>query len=168
MRKTMESSIRRGEIADAPAIVKILNHYITHTTVSFELEPVSEEEMTRRITEIAAHYPYFVYTEDGEVKGYCYVHKWKERKAYSQTAETTIYLHPAVRKSGIGTRLMRQLIEECRKAGLKSLIACVTEENVESMRFHEKIGFEKVSHFRSVGRKFDRWLDVIDYELLLK
>lgn len=164
----MESLIRRGKVDDAPAIVKILNHYIANTTVSFEMEPVSEEEMTIRITVIAARYPFFVYTEDGEVMGYCYVHQWKERKAYNHTAETTIYLHPSVKRSGIGTQLMRRLIKECRDYGLKSLIACVTQENVESMRFHEKIGFEKVSHFKSVGRKFDRWLDVIDYEMLLQ
>lgn len=164
----MESIIRQGKIEDAPAIAKILNHYITTTTVSFEMEPVSEKEMTRRITAIAARYPFFVYTEDGEVMGYCYVHQWKERKAYNLTAETTIYLHPSIRHGGVGHRLMDTLIEECRNRGFKSLIACVTEENEESMHFHENIGFTKVSHFRSVGRKFDRWLDVIDYELLLQ
>ena len=63
--------------------------------------------------------------------------------------------------------LMERLIADCREAGLHVLIACITADNEASCRFHEKLGFEKVSEFRQVGRKFDRWLDVADYELIL-
>ncbi len=163
----MKSEIRKGIVADAPYIAEIQNYYILNTTITFELEPISIEEMERRISEIVANYPFLVYIEDGELKGYCYAHKWKERKAYSATAEISIYLHPTVCQRGVGLRLMTQLIEECRNRGLKTLIACVTEENAGSIHFHKKLGFEKVSHFRAVGRKFDRWLDVIDFQLTL-
>lgn len=68
---------------------------------------------------------------------------------------------------GIAGALMQRLIEDCRKRGCKVLIADITAENEGSRRFHERLGFTQVSHFRQVGRKFGRWLDVIDYQLNL-
>lgn len=81
--------------------------------------------------------------------------------------ETTVYLSPAVVGRGIGTLLMKNLIEECRLSEYKALIACITEGNSESMALHKKLGFKQVSFFEKVGFKFGRWLNVIDYELLL-
>ena len=59
------------------------------------------------------------------------------------------------------------LIEECRRYELHALIACITEGNEASYALHEKLGFEKVSYFREVGRKFGKWLGIVDYELIL-
>lgn len=87
--------IRKVRKEDTPAITAIYNHYIAHTTITFELEPVSEEEMWTRIRHISEKYPYFVYETEGQIAGYCYVHGWKDKAAYSQSAETTIYLAPS-------------------------------------------------------------------------
>lgn len=99
--------------------------------------------------------------------GYCYAHPWKERAAYSNTLETTIYLHPDFKGRGTGTALMDRLVADCRRMGFKALIACITGENEASIAFHRKLGFEQASLFRSVGYKHGRWLDVVDMELLL-
>ena len=116
--------IRKVRKEDTPAITAIYNHYIAHTTITFELEPVSEEEMWTRIQHISEKYPYFVYETEGQIAGYCYVHGWKEKAAYNQSAETTIYLAPSHTGKGIGKELMLHLIEECRRYGLHDLIAC--------------------------------------------
>lgn len=126
-----------------------------------------EEDMRNRIAGIAVRFPYFVYEEEGKVVGYCYAHLWKERAAYRHTLETTVYLAPGYEGKGIGRELMERLIEECRRDGYRALIACVTEGNVVSDALHLRLGFKKVSHFKKVGLKFGRWLDVVDYELLL-
>ena len=152
---------------DASAITAIYNRYITLTTVSFETEPLSETSMLERIEAISSEFPYFVYEYDGAVVGYCYAHLWKERAAYSKTLETTVYLAPEACGKGFGAELMHHLIEACRERGFHSLIACITAENSRSVAFHEALGFRKVSHFRQVGRKFGRWLDVVDLQLLL-
>ena len=141
--------IRKVRKEDTPAITAIYNHYIAHTTITFELEPVSEEEMWTRIQHISEKYPYFVYETEGQIAGYCYVHGWKDTG------------------KGIGKELMLHLIEECRRYGLHALIACITEGNEASYALHEKLGFEKVSYFREVGRKFGKWLGIVDYELIL-
>lgn len=159
--------IRRVELKDAKEITRIYNEYIVSSTITFETDAVSEEEMRIRISEISSHYPYFVYEENETVIGYCYAHAWKGRAAYKYTLETTIYLSSGCSGKGIGKQLMQCLIEECRREGYHALIACITEGNEVSKSLHLRLGFKQVSHFKKVGIKFGRWLDVADYELLL-
>ena len=149
--------IRQVELQDAKAITNIYNEYVLHSVATFDTEPVQEEEMRARIAEISSRFPYFVYEEDKEITGYCYAH----------TLETTVYLSPGHTGKGIGMLLMQRLIEACRENGYRALIACITEGNEASNILHERLGFKQVSHFTKVGLKFDRWLDVADYELLL-
>ncbi len=159
--------IRPVRAEDSEAIAAIYNHYVRETTVSFEVEPLSVETMGARIVQTAAEFPYLVWESDGQVLGYAYAHRWKERAAYAGTWEVTIYLHPQSRGRGIGTQLMEQLVAACRQAGCRSLIACITGENAASRAFHARLGFRQVSEFSRVGMKFGRLLDVVDYQLEL-
>ena len=159
--------IRPATPADAAAIAAIYNHYILHTTVTFETEPVSETEMRRRMEEIAASYPYLVEETDGCLTGYCYAHRWKEKEAYRLTAETTIYVRPDRQRQGCGRRLLAALLEACRTQGLHSLVACITVPNEASVCLHRTFGFQQVSRFAEVGRKFGQWLDIYDFECIL-
>lgn len=159
--------IRCVELTDTKTITAIYNEYVINSVATFETEPVSETEMRSRISEISSYFPYLVYEADGEVVGYCYAHVWKEKAAYKYTLETTIYLSPKYQGKGIGKQLMTRLIDECRVAGYHACIACITEGNEGSNQLHLKLGFKQVSHFEKVGIKFGRWLDVLDYELLL-
>lgn len=148
-------------------MTEIYNWYVLNSTATFDMEATSKEAMKMRIADFATEYPVFVWLENGRVSGYCYAHPWKTKPAYRQTLETTIYLRPESKNRGIGTALMKSLIAECRQRGFVTLIACITAENQESCRFHERLGFERASYFRNVGSKFGRPLDVTDYQLLL-
>lgn len=160
--------IRRVCLADCNEIAAIYNGYVKDTVISFETEAVTEAEMAVRVASISSRYPYFVYEKDGKVAGFCYAHAWKEKAAYRHTLETTVYLAPEVAGMGIGTLLMHKLIECCRASGYRSLIACITAGNTASFALHKKLGFKQSSYFEKVGFKFGRWLDVVDYELLLQ
>ena len=159
--------IREVKPDDAADIVTIYNRYIAETTVTFETVKLSTVQMQQRIKEISHHFPYYVYETEGKVVGNAYVHQWKERAAYAKTLETTIYLSSDVKHAGIGSALMQQIIKDCRQLGYKVLIACITGENLESIQFHKKLGFVQASLFHNVGKKFGRWLDVVDMELQL-
>lgn len=159
--------IRPVEQRDIPALTDIYNHYILHTTVSFETEAISVAEMARRVEQISASHPYIVHETGGTVDGYCYAHPWKERAAYRGTLETTVYLADGSQRRGIGRALMKRLIADCRAAGARALIACVTGENDASIALHRHLGFRQVACFEKVGLKFGRLLDVLDFELLL-
>ena len=163
----MNGLLRPVTLADAGRIAAIYNRYIADSTITFETKPVTPEEMRARIEAISPAFPYFVYEYDGLVIGYCHAHLWKERDAYSKTLETTVYVAPEACHQGIGNLLMVRLIEDCRSRGYHALIACVTADNLPSVNLHKYLGFRQVSRFSEVGRKFDRWLDVIDLELVL-
>lgn len=160
--------IRTVTLADSDALTAIYNHYVEESTATFDLLPVSSSEIDRLIHEATPHFPFLVYDTGEGIAGYCYAHSWKSKAAYRHTWEITIYLAPEHTGKGIGEALMRQLIADCRKKGCKVLIADITAENEGSRQFHERFGFTQVSHFRQVGRKFGRWLDVIDYQLNLE
>lgn len=159
--------IRTFTPKDVDAIAAIYNYHILNTTVVFETQPFDAEKMQAMLTEIASSYPFIIADDGGQLVGFAYVHAWKTKKAYDKTVESTLYIREDMKGRGIGSFLLQELLLQCRQRGLHAVIACITQENEESIRFHEKHGFQKVSHFRQVGRKFDRWLDVYDYELLL-
>lgn len=162
-----EGHMRPVTLADAEVITGIYNYYIQETTVTFEVEPLTVAEMTQRINDISARFPYFVYEKAGKILGYCYVHQWMVRAAYSKTLETTVYVVKEAARQGIGSLMVRRLIELCREQGYHALIACITKENEASVRMHEKLGFHQASDFKEVGKKFGRWLDVVDLEYML-
>ncbi len=167
MANLVEGFIRKVETTDALAIASIYNRYVLETAISFETEAVGVDEMRGRIEHISKVYPYFVYECGGQICGYCYVHQWKDRKAYDNTVETTLYVSMDHRHEGIGSLLLAHLVEACRAKGYHALIACITDGNEASIAIHSKFGFKQVSSFKQVGRKFGQWLDVVDMELLL-
>jgi len=159
--------IRPATLADAAAVATIYNHYVRHTPVTFEEEPVSAAEMSDRITEVLASCNWLVAVEDNTVVGYAYAGKWKSRCGYRYAVESTIYLDPSATGHGVGTKLYRSLIEDLRPRGLHAVIGGIALPNAASVALHEKLGFKKVAHFQQVGWKFGQWIDVGYWELLL-
>lgn len=159
--------IRPVKESDAKAIADIYNYYVTNTVITFEEDRVSTEAMADRIRTISSTYPYLVFEESGNIKGYAYVSVWNKRSAYRYTAEVTIYLDNNCIGQGIGSRLFDSLLQEVRKTSLHVLVSLITLPNEPSIRLHEKFNFYKNAHYKEVGKKFGRWLDVGNWELLL-
>ena len=153
-------SVRAFTPADIPAICGIYNHYIANTVITFEESPVNIFEMQKRVETTSQLFPWLVYEENEKVLGYAYASKWKDRSAYKHTAEVTIYLHPEHCGKGIGGILYTNLIEQLANKNIHALLACIAIPNVASEKIHEQFGFRQVAHFREVGFKFGRWLDV--------
>jgi phosphinothricin acetyltransferase len=105
---------------------------------------------------------------DGVLIGYATYGAFRSWPGYRHTVENSIYLHENARGQGFGVRLLSALVERATAQGLHAMIAGIDGDNVVSMRLHEKLGFTKVGHLRQVGRKFDRWLDLVFYERLLQ
>lgn len=160
--------IRPATAADAPALAAIYNPYIRDTTITFEEEPVTAEEMAARVARVTEAHPWLVWEEDGRVLGYAYSSVWRARPAYRHSTETAIYLAVDQQGKGIGTALYRALLDELRARGFHLVLGGVALPNEASVRLHEKLGFRKVGHMREAGRKFDRWIDVGFWELLLE
>jgi len=159
--------IRFATPEDAAAICDIYNHFVQHTTITFEERPVAPEEMRRRIVEIVPTLPWLVWVEESQLQGFCYAGKWKERGAYRYSVESTIYLRGGSIRRGIGTGLYRAMLDDLRQKGLHVVIAGIALPNQASVAFHEKLGFHKVARFEQVGWKFNQWIDVGYWQLIL-
>lgn len=160
--------IRDVTLNDAGRIAEIYNYYIKETIITFEYDPVSEDDIKQRILKITArNYPYFVYEEDGKVVGYAYLNNWRERAAYDITLETSVYLDRTLTGSGIGSIMYNELIERARKINIHSLIGVISLPNEQSQRLHRKFGFEFIGNFKESGVKFDRFVDVEFWQLIL-
>jgi phosphinothricin acetyltransferase len=159
--------IRPATTDDAAAIVGIYNHYIATTVISFEERAVTPDEMAQRIRDVTAGLPWLVHEDEGRVTGYAYATKWRVRSAYRFAAETSVYLEFGQGGKGIGKALYTALLGELRKREIHMVIGGIAQPNPASVALHESLGFEKVAHFKEVGRKFDRWIDMGYWELRL-
>jgi phosphinothricin acetyltransferase len=163
----VKTRIRKAAEADAQAICDIYNAYVLETTITFEQHAVAAPEMAERIRQVSEEYPWLVADSDLGLLAYAYATRWRSRAAYDRTAESTIYVRSDATGSGIGFPLYLALLEELRARSVHAVVGCIALPNPGSVAFHEKCGFRKVAHFPEVGRKFDRWVDVGFWQLLL-
>lgn len=153
--------IRDAIADDARAIAAIYNPYILGTSISFEEEPVADAAMAQRIADVqAGGLPWLIAAQDGKVLGYAYATKWRVRHAYRFSVESSVYLAPEAARQGVGTALYTALLAQLNERGIHLVIGGIALPNDASVALHEKMGYEKVAHFREVGFKFGRWIDV--------
>ncbi len=149
--------IREATFSDASAITAIYNYYVLNTAITFELCPITRGETVKRMEKYKEIGPYLVYEEGGEVIGYSYVSRFRERPAYEHSVESTIYFKNGCGGKGLGTKLYSQLLSQVQS---HVIIGGIALPNEASVRLHEKCGFRKVAHFSEVGWKFEKWIDV--------
>ena len=166
------ATIRSATFEDSVALASIYNWYIANSTITFEEEPVTAGDMAQRIAVTDNTRPWFVLeTKDRNgataIVGYAYAARWKDRSAYRFARETSIYLQPDQSGEGYGRMLYEHLIAALRKTDVHLLIAGIALPNPASIALHEKLGFEKAGELEEVGRKFDNYLNVGYWQLLL-
>ena len=159
-------NIRSVNLDDAAQIAEIYNYYIQNTHHTFETEPLGVEEMRRRIGEVIEDYPYLVAEENGRILGYIYAAQFKLRQAYAHSVEVSIYVRNEERQTGIGKSLYIKFLDELVETNIHAIVAGIALPNDASVKFHERLGFEKVARFREIGYKLGRWIDVGYWELL--
>ena len=160
--------IRTATKDDSVKIAEIYNYYITNTFITFEKEEIAANEIYTRISDvIGSSLPWLVLENNGEVIGYAYATKWRARPAYKHSVETTIYLSQDHGRKGYGKLLYSKLISELASSGFHTAIGGIALPNDASVRLHESLGFKKVAHFQEVGYKFDKWIDVGFWQIML-
>jgi phosphinothricin acetyltransferase len=164
----MSAQIRPATHDDLPAMLTIYNHVVLHSTAIYDERPHTLEQRQAWLESRAEQgFPVLVADVEGQVAGYGSYGQFRAWPGYRFTVEHSIYIGEAWQRQGIGRRLLAALIEAARGQSMHAMIASVDAENIPSLRFHEALGFTQVAHFREVGFKFGRWLDLAFLELLL-
>ena len=162
-------NLRAAIHEDLPGILAIYNEAVLNTTASYDYEPGTLENRVVWFEDhVRDNFPVFVaVNEAGRVVGWSALNRYRDRKGYQFTTENSVYVAADMRGKGIGRLLMRPLIDAARERGVHAILAGIDAQNEASIRLHASFGFVKVAHFKQVGFKFGRWLDVVYMELLL-
>ena len=145
----------------------IYNPYVLSTVITFEEAPVAPAAMAERIAEVRRAHPWLVSRSTARSRAYAYAGAWRTRTAYRFATETTIYLAPGHTGRGLGRTLYEALLAELARRGYRCAMGGIALPNAASVALHEKAGFVKVAHFREVGWKLDRWIDVGYWQRML-
>jgi L-amino acid N-acyltransferase YncA len=154
--------------SDLEIIREIYDYYILNSTATFHTDLISIEELQSVIPVNDPKYKSYLIEFEGEICGYCYLAPFKKRQAYDRTSELTIYLKPEFFGKGIGKETMRLLEDVAKEVDIIVLIGIITGENLASIALFEKCGYEKCVHYKQVGEKFNRLLDVVAYQKILE
>lgn len=155
--------IRDATDADLGAIAKIYAHHVRHGLASFEVVPPAVEEFqSRRSAVLDAGLPYLAAELRGEVAGYAYASAYRARPGYRYTIEDSVYVEQGLTGSGVGSALLRALIERCEAGPWRQMLAVIGDSaNTASIALHRRLGFRHVGTFASVGFKLGRWVDTV-------
>ena len=160
--------IRVAHKADLPAINDIYNHYVLHSTCTYQEEPETIEDRHHWFQHHGAEHPIIVAELDEQIVGWGSLSPYHTRSAYRHSTENSVYVHHDCHRRGIGSALLADLISRARALEHRAIIAGIDADQTASVALHAKFGFEQVGCLKQVGLKFDRWLDVIYMELVLK
>jgi L-amino acid N-acyltransferase YncA len=153
---------------DLEAILDVYNFYITTTTATFDLAPVTAEEFCQRIFINHDKYGVFLIRCGNELAGFCFINQFKRKKAYDRTAETGLYLKPAFTDKGMGREAVAFLEKTALDKQIRVLVTSISAENIASIKLMQKLGYEQCAHYKEVGEKFGRIIDVLDFQKILK
>lgn len=157
-------AFRSATPEDMKQIAEIYNYYVTNSVVTFDIEPTTEATWTEKLEYLESlDLPFIVaQSASGTIFGFAYVAPWRQKAAYRRTVEDTIYLRPAAIGKRIGTRLLSELIDRSRAAGVKEIVAVISDKGADpSIALHEAFGFKRQGHLAKVGFKFNRWLGTV-------
>lgn len=165
----MEIIIRPYQTKDTQRILDIINYNILNSTALYDYQPRSYEQQKAILEEKTnKNFPVIVAEFEGTVIGFGMYSEFRFREAYKFTVEHSVYVNENFHGKGIGKLLLRELIDLAKKQKLHTMIAVIDSENQSSVEFHEKFGFTSVGIIKESGYKFDRWLDSVFMQLILK
>ncbi|MCZ3388265.1 MAG: N-acetyltransferase family protein [Actinomycetia bacterium] len=162
----VDPAVRAATHADVGSILQIYAPYVAGTSISFECNVPSPEEMGRRIA-AEPRLPWLVAETPSEVLGYAYAYPHADRAAYRWTVNCSVYVGAERQRSGIGRLLYVRLLDELRELGYVCAVARITLPNQPSVRLHESVGFTPAGKLKGVGFKGGKWHDVGLWELHL-
>ena len=161
--------IRAAQARDVPAILDIVNDAILNSTALFEYEPRTLDEQTGWLAERnAGGWPVLVAEVDGDTIGFASYGPFRARPAYAATVEHSVYVAQHDRSKGVGRALMLALIAAAKSDGRHVMVGGIDGSNDASIAFHAALGFVETGRMPEVGWKFERWLDLVFMQLILK
>ncbi len=159
--------LRPAGVADAEAIAAIYNHEVAHSSATMDLRPRSLAEQRAWILDREGAFGAIVAEADGAVVGFGSLSPYRDRPAYAASVEDSVYVSAGARGQGVGRALLAELIDIACGRGFHTILAHIASDQAASIALHESCGFAEVGVQRQVGRKFNRWVDVVIMQYMI-
>jgi L-amino acid N-acyltransferase YncA len=154
---------------DLPQMLEIYNEIIANTTAVFQYDlhtlNMRKEWFAQKQKD---GFPVFVAEENNEVVGFSTIGPFRNWQAYRFSVENSVYVRFDMRGKGIGKLLLKETIDAAKQMGMHTIIAGIDASNETSIVIHKQFGFVEVAHFKEVGFKFDRWLNLKFLQLMIE
>lgn len=165
----MNFTLRHATKNDLFDILEIVNHAILHTTSNYNYEIQNFEVLKKWFEDKQQqHFPVLVVEMNSKVVGYGTYGNFREKIGFQYTVEHSVYVAEKYIGYGIGKLLLTELIVLAKKQGVHVMIGAIDAENIGSIIFHKKFGFKENGIIKEVGFKFDKWLDLMFMQLIIK
>ncbi len=161
--------IRKAIKDDIPALLEIYNYEVRQGIATLDINEKTVEQWTQWFNNHnIKNHPLIVFEEASLIKGYATLSSYREKEAYAATVELSIYVHPAYRNEGVGTALMREILNMARAdSSVHTVVSVISSGNEASERLHEKFGFTFCGRIHEVGIKFGKHIDISNYQLIV-
>jgi L-amino acid N-acyltransferase len=163
----MPPLLRTATEEDLGDINAIYNHYVLHSTCTYQTVPSTEAERRKWFDFHGERHPVIVVEEAGKIIAWGSLSPVHERQAFANSVEDSIYVHHDHLRRGIGRMILAELLRLAREAGHHTVLGAISVDQLASVRLHEAFGFRQVARFSEIGRKFDRWLDLVWLQKML-
>lgn len=161
--------IREASKNDLIEILEIFNGAILHTTAIYDYKTHTIDDRIQWYEKkIKEGYPIIVEEENSKVIGFATFGPFRPFPAFKYTIEHSIYVHEKHGNKGIGTSLLKEIIRISDERGFATMVAGIDGSNEKSIKMHEKLGFEYSGTIKKAGYKFEKWLNLVFYQLELK
>ena len=128
----------------------------------------SPEDFQRQMAAFSPREAILLLGRGDEALGWGIIKKYSDRMGYRFACETAVYLRRDLTGRGLGTRIKLGLIERCRRYGYHHLVAKIFADNVASVEYNKKLGYEVVGIQKEIGYTSGRWQDIVILQLVLE
>ncbi len=142
----------------------IYNYFIVNSKSNFEEKKLSRDYFLKFYKKLIINkMPFLIAKQESHILGIAFVSKFREKSGYRYTFEHSIYVNPKFLKKGYGTKILKELIKQCKKnKNIKNLIAVIGgSDNIGSIKIHKKNGFKYIGTLKRIGYKKNRWIDSV-------
>lgn len=157
----MDVTFEKLTLEHAEDVINILNYYIKNTTFAYSEETIGIEDFYDFIDEKKVHCSFVIKNNQEKVIGFCILNSYNSLSTFSESAKTMYFIDKEYTGKGIGTLVLNKLEDEAGKKGIKKLLANVSSENVNSIKFHQKNGFFEYGRLKDIGKKFGRYFSIL-------
>lgn len=145
-------------------LLDIYNYYLENTTVTFDLGKITMEEFKSRVSINDSRYKTFLAYVNNELIGFCFLTQFRKKAAYDNTVEIGLYLKPQFTGKGLGAEMVNHMEKIAKENRFEMLISSISGENIPSIKLFGKLGYDQCAHYKGIAVKFERKIDLIDFQ----